>query len=147
MGIYTVNPASEFEKMSKEINSFFEKNLTGGNSPRVSIGDFSPRVDIIDDSKVLIFKAEVPGIPKENVKVSVNDENILTIKGEKKFNKENVKTCCKSERQYGVFNRSFQLPSMIDTEKIEARYDNGILTLTIPKLEPEKPKERDIEIS
>jgi HSP20 family protein len=147
MAYFRVNPFAEFEKVTKDMEDFFQKNLEGGNRPRVTIGDFSPRVDIIDDKNILIFQAEVPGVAKENIKVSVSDENVLTIKGEKKFDKENIKTCCKSERQYGQFTRSFQLPDLLDTDKIEAKYDNGVLSLNIPKLEPVKPKEKDITIS
>lgn len=144
MAYYRINPFREFEAAVKNMEDYFEKNV---KNPRVSYGDFSPRVDIIDDENGLVFNAEVPGIPKDHIKVSVNDENVLTIKGEKKFEKENIKTCCKSERQYGSFSRSFQLPDMLDTEKIEAKYNDGVLTLNIPKLEPVKPKERDITIS
>jgi len=147
MAFYRVNPFAEFEKVTKEMEDFFQKNLEGGNRPRVTIGDFSPRVDIIDDKESMVFQAEVPGVAKDNIKVSISDENILTIKGEKKFGKEDIKTCCKSERQYGQFSRSFQLPDLLDTDKIEAKYENGVLSLHIPKLEPVKPKEKDIAIS
>lgn len=147
MAYFRVNPFAEFEKVTKDMEDFYQKNFEGGNRPRVTIGDFSPRVDIIDDKNVLIFQAEVPGVAKENIKVSVSDDYVLTIKGEKKFDKENIKTCCKSERQFGQFTRSFQLPDLLDTDKIEAKYESGVLSLNIPKLEPVKPKEKDITIS
>ena len=72
----------------------------------------------------------------------------MTIKGEKKFErKDEVTSCCRSERTYGEFMRSFQLPDNTDSEKISASYNNGILTLTIPKIEPVKPSEKQVEIS
>ncbi len=147
MPFYNVNPFSELERVAKDMEDFFGKNLEGGNRPKVSFGDFSPRVDIIDDKNAMIFQAEVPGVAKDMIKVSISDDNIMTIKGEKKFDKENIKTCCKSERQFGTFSRSFQLPDLLDTDKVEAKYDNGVLMLSIPKLEPVKPKEKDITIS
>ena len=142
-----VNPFLDMEKMTKDIDDFFESNFKGGNKPRVQFGDFSPRVDIIEDEKQVIFQAEIPGVEKEQVKVSVNDDNTLTLKGEKKFNKEGISTCCKNERQFGSFSRSFQLPEQLDADNIEAKYENGVLFLTIPKMEPVKPKEREISIS
>ncbi len=148
MAMIRLNPAWEMQNLMKEMNGFLRNNFSQENRPRIEIGDFKPRVDVSEDTKSIFFEVEIPGVKKEDVKVSVNNENILTIKGEKKFErKDEVTSCCRSERTYGEFMRSFQLPDNTDSEKISASYNNGILTLTIPKIEPVKPSEKQVEIS
>lgn len=141
------NPAWEMNNIMSEMNRIMHQNFSAENRPRVEIGDFKPRVDVLEDEKALYFEAEIPGVSKDSVKVSVNEENILTIKGEKKFErKEEATTCCRNERTYGEFMRSFQLPQNSDTEKISASYESGVLVLTVPKMEPVKPKEKEVMI-
>lgn len=151
------NPYWEFENLSKEFEKFFSANMRGGGRPRFYLGDFRPRVDVSEDEKGIYFDLEIPGIRKEDVKISLNEENVLLIKGEKKFPGDSAekeeessesedRRCCRSERAFGRFARSFQLPKDIDGDKVEAKYQNGVLALSIPKLEPVKPKEVSIEI-
>lgn len=147
MTMIRFNPMWEMQNAARHMNRFVRHNFSHENMPRFEIGDFKPRIDVIEDEKALYFEAEIPGVIKEDVKVSVNDENILTIKGEKKFErKEEAKLCCRHERNYGEFTRSFLLPDNVDSEKISANYENGVLTLTVPKMEPAKPKEKVVEI-
>jgi len=147
MTMIRFNPLWEMQNMAKEMNRFLQNNFTAENKPRVEIGDFKPRVDVLEDENALYFEVEIPGVNKKDVKVSVNDDNILTIKGEKKFDrKEEITTCCRNERSFGEFVRSFQLPENVDSEKISASFENGVLTLTAPKMEPVKPKEKEVEI-
>ena len=147
MGYMRMNPGFELNRITRNIDNFVNDVLSPENRPRVEIGDYKPRVDIIEDEKNIYFEAELAGVSKDDVKVSVNDENILSIKGEKKFERKDVvKLCCRSERAFGTFSRSFQLPDNVDSEKVEAKYENGILYLTLPKIEPVKPKEQSIEI-
>ena len=142
------NPMWEMQNIARDMNRFMRDTFSQENRPRVEIGDFKPRIDVIEDENALYFEAEIPGVKKEDVKVSVNEENILMIKGNKKFErKDEAKTCCRNERSYGEFMRSFQLPENTDPEKISANYENGILTLTVPKMEPVKPKEKEVKIS
>ena len=147
MSFLRINPGIELERMSRDIDRMWKDFASSDNRPRIEFGEFKPRVDIIEDDKNIYFEAELAGVRKEDVKVSVNDENIMTIKGEKKFErKDEVKVCCRNERAYGNFTRAFQLPDNVDSEKIEAKYDSGVLTLTLPKIEPVKPKEQTVEI-
>jgi len=145
MTLVRFEPFRGFERLSKRFGDFandFEKGIS------FEMGGFSPRVDVLEDTKSIYFEVEIPGVKKEDVKVSVNNENILTIKGEKKFErKDEVNSCCRSERSFGEFMRSFQLPDNTDSEKISASYNNGILTLTVPKIEPALPKEKEVTIS
>jgi len=100
-----------------------------------------PSVDITEDGDKLTLAAEMPGVKKEDVKISLNN-GILTIEGEKKQAKEEkAENSYRSERYYGKFTRSFNLTSEIDAEKIKADYDSGILTITLPKSEKVKPRQ------
>ncbi|MBI5324272.1 MAG: Hsp20/alpha crystallin family protein [Ignavibacteriae bacterium] len=147
MAFVKFNPWWEFENLTKEFDKMFKTVSNPETRPRVEFGGFKPRVDIQEDEKNIYFDIEVPGVKKDEVKVSVDEDNILTIKGEKKFEKKNdIKVCCRSERTFGDFERSFQLPDIASADKIEAKYENGMLYLSVPKLEPVKPKEKTVEI-
>jgi HSP20 family protein len=107
---------------------------------------FSPKFDISEDKNKLFFEAEVPGIEKNEIKISMQD-NVLTISGEKKRAEVvNEKNYFRTERTYGSFKRSFTLPSDIDVEKTEAKFENGVLTISIPKYSVERNVEKMIEI-
>jgi HSP20 family protein len=96
-----------------------------------------------DDSYLLSL--DVPGIPQENIKVEANDGR-LTISGERSsFNSENGDLFRRVERSFGKFERSFQLPQNVDQDKIQARYENGVLEVMVPKAEVAKPKSIQIE--
>lgn len=108
---------------------------------------FQPPVDIIEDNESIYFDIEIPGVLKDEVKISVSDDNILKITGEKKFIENNaIKTCCRNERNFGVFSRAFRLPENVDPEKIEASHKHGVLKIRIPKISPVKPEEREVQI-
>jgi HSP20 family protein len=106
-----------------------------------------PPVDIYETDDSLVLKAELPGINPEDVEIRVED-NTLYLKGERKFQK-NVKeeNLHRVERSYGMFSRSFVLPNSIDSDKVQAAYKDGILTLTMPKREEAKPKTIKINVS
>ena len=144
MALVRFDPFRGFENLSKKMSDFIGDFDKGVN---IEFGGFAPRVDISEDEKYLYVHAELPGINKENVKITVNDDNVLIIKGEKK--REEVvedKTFIRVERNYGSFSRSFMLPDNVKTDSISAKYENGILSLTLEKIEPVKPKEVNVEI-
>jgi HSP20 family protein len=108
--------------------------------------DWAPRVNVEEQEDRFEITADVPGMKKEEIDIEVRD-NVLTIKGERKLEKEEENTnyhIC--ERSYGTFQRAFTLPENVTTADIEAEYADGILRLTVPKAEPEKPKEIRIEV-
>jgi HSP20 family protein len=145
MTLLKFDPYRSFEgamkKMSRFVNEF-EKGVT------FETGGFNPRVDIFEDEKNLYVLAEFPGMEKSAVKVSVNEERILTIKGEKnRETTESERTPIRSERIYGTFERQFILPELVDWENISATFNNGVLELKLNKREPEKPKEIEVTIS
>ncbi|MCE5248845.1 Hsp20/alpha crystallin family protein [bacterium] len=108
---------------------------------------WSPRVDINETDKDLVIDAELPGIDKKDVKVEVKD-NLLTISGERKQEKKTEDAeCCRLERHYGKFERSFALSDTVDTGKISAKYKDGVLTVTLAKTEKALPKEISVEVN
>ena len=111
-----------------------------------SVGVSAPVVDVVEKEKEFQISAELPGLDEKDIEVSVADD-LLTIKGEKKEEKEErARNYYVSERRYGAFQRSFQLPSGIDAEKIEANFQKGVLTLTLPKTPEAQTKEKKIAI-
>lgn len=100
-----------------------------------------PAADLIENKDNFVVTAELPGIRKEDIKVTVQN-NMLIISGEKKRETENNgDTWHRVERSYGSFNRTFDLPALIDANKINAEFKDGILRVHLPKVEEAKPKE------
>lgn len=108
-------------------------------------GEWSPLVDVIDKKDNILVKAELPGVDKKDVKISLS-ENTLTIRGERKEEKEIKKEdyyCC--ERAFGAYSRTIALPAEVDKTKAKATFKNGVLEITLPKIEEIKPKEIEIQ--
>lgn len=100
-----------------------------------------PAVDVFEDKDSVKIIAELPGVSRDDVKLSI-ENNVLTIRGEKKQEaEENTERVHRYERTYGSFERAFALPNSIDTDKIEADHADGILTISIPKAEKARPRE------
>ncbi len=112
---------------------------------KIEGGGFIPIVDIAEDSKAVYFHVELPGIKKEDVKVNVDEDNVLIIKGEKKPLIPKDTTVHRNETSSGEFERRFILPDDLDKDKIEAKYENGLLDITIMKEEKPEPKEVEIK--
>ena len=113
---------------SSMIDRYFNDSMTrsGGST-------FVPKVDILENEKSYELQVAAPGISKDDFKIELND-NVLTVSGERKFtNEKKDKNFHSIETQYGSFTRSFTLPENVDSSKIDAKYNNGILELTIPK--------------
>lgn len=113
----------------------------------MKVTEWSPLVDIAEDDKEYVVKAELPEIKKEEVRVKVED-NVLCISGErKKETEEKGKRYHRIEREYGSFMRSFALPDDADGSKANAEYKDGILKVHLPKSEKAKPKSIDVKVS
>ena len=106
-----------------------------------------PGVDVVDDDKSIRLTAELPGVKKEDVKILL-ENGVLTVSGEKKneFEASEEINVFRNERLFGKFERKFELPEDINPDEIKAKFENGLLNISIAKLEPEKPKERIIEV-
>jgi len=110
-----------------------------------SYGTWAPVVDIFESGDNLIIRAEVAGLDKDDVDISV-ENNTLTLRGERKREMEfEEKDAYRLERLFGVFTRSFMLPKTVDSARISASYKNGVLELTIPKVEQARPRRIEIK--
>lgn len=106
----------------------------------------APRFEVSETDEAILIEAELPGMDEKDIDLTLQD-NILTLKGEKKREEETKKkNCYISERSYGHFQRSLQLGSGVDADQVDASFKNGVLTINIPKLEPEQSKTRTIDI-
>jgi HSP20 family protein len=125
---------------------FFEDAVTRlMNEPRGS-RPWSPAVDIFETEDALTLRADLPDVKTEDIDIRV-ENNTLTLKGSRKFNKEeNAKGYHRIERSYGDFLRSFAVPPTVETDKVAAEYKNGVLTITLPKKETAKPRQVKVAI-
>ena len=107
-----------------------------------------PAIDVSENEGAYLVKAELPGVAREDLNVTIND-GILTINAERKEEKKDEKDgrVIRQERYYGKFVRSLRLGSDIDEERIEAQYENGVLNLSLPKTAEVKPRKVDVKIS
>ena len=131
------------DEMDRVWDRFF-KDLPGKELFR---GEWTPSVDVSETKDSVVVKAEVPGMEAEDLDVSLNN-NFLTIKGEKKHEKEEKdEDYHMVERSYGSFSRSVRLPAEVQEDKVKANYHNGILKITMPKSEEAKKKEVKIQVA
>ena len=107
---------------------------------------WSPAVDIYETENELVLKADVPDVDLKDIEVRVENQT-LTVRGERKFEQaEDAKGYHRIERNYGTFVRSFAVPATVDTEKVNAVYKNGVLSISLPKKEAAKPRQVKVEI-
>ncbi len=139
---------SDLSHINREMNRLFDSFLRGGVSDDGSFGTFwNPPVDIREREDAYLVEVELPGLTKDDVKITM-ENNVLMIKGEKSQESEEKRgSCHRTERVYGSFLRSFTLPSSVKNDKIEAQYKNGVLTITLPKVEEAKPKAIEVKVS
>ena len=133
------DPFKEFERFFDDLRRTSEQNPRGEMT-------FLPAVNISHGPEKAEVEIEIPGIPKKDIDIQL-ENGVLTISGEKKVaeNKEGQNYLLREQR-YGRFQRSFQVPDSYDVDKIGARYDNGVLFITLPKKEESVPKKLKIDI-
>jgi len=108
-------------------------------------GEWAPVVDIIENEHAITIKAELPGIDPKDVAVTI-DNNVLTLKGERHFEKEVKKeNYHRMERAYGTFARAFALPAFVDMENVKADFRNGLLTIALAKKEAAKTRAVEVK--
>jgi HSP20 family protein len=128
-----------------EMNRLFDDFVVRG-PVRHAEGRWIPAVDISENENSLYVDVEIPGMKKEDIKVSL-EHNVLSLRGEKKHEKEvKDENYHRWERSYGSFARSFELPIPVQADKIKASYKSGVLHIELPKAEEVKPKEIPIEV-
>lgn len=149
MSIIRWDPSRDLVSTQDRFNQLFTHTFARalGDQQEVSPRAWVPPVDIYETGDSLVLKAELPGINPDEVEIRVED-NTLYLKGERRFEKEvKEENLHRVERLYGTFTRSFALPNTIDADNVKAEYENGILTLTMPKREEAKPRTIKINVS
>jgi len=147
MAIMRWRPWGDLVSVEDEMNRLFGDFFGQLPARRAwAVERWSPAVDISENNDKIHVDVEIPGMKKEDIKVSL-ENNVLMLKGEKKQEREiNEENCHRLERRYGSFVRSFELPVRVKADQIKAAYKNGVLHVELPKAEEVKPKEIPIEV-
>jgi HSP20 family protein len=143
MDLIRWNPLNEMVSLRERLNRLFDDSQfpTDWSKEDAAMGIWSPAVDLFEKNDHLVIKAELPGIEKKDISVHMKD-GVLTLKGERKHENEvQDGNFYRREMSYGKFQRSFRLPGDVDPEKITAQFENGLLTIEVPKPEQHKPKQ------
>jgi HSP20 family protein len=133
-------------EMDRLFDTFLREPFGPIDWPQWGVGKWSPPIDVAEDEKELTVRAELPGIDPKDLDVSVVD-NHLVLSGEKKESSETKeKGVYHSETRYGSFRRTLPLPEGVDTEHVDAQYNNGVLTLKMPKTAPAPQKKIEVKV-
>jgi len=148
---YTGAVPPEMTSMARRLNRAFEDAFQGWPLwSREDTGSVAsawlPPVDVFEQKDALRIVAELPGVKADDVRISL-ENSLLTIRGEKKQTaEEQTERVHRYERCYGVFERSFTVPTTVDADHIKAAYEDGVLTVTLPKVERAKPRQISVEV-
>lgn len=138
-------PFREVSRLRREMDHLWDDYFgSGRRGLRPLESEFALTVDVKETAETVVVKAEVPGMDAKEINISVTG-NMLTIKGEKTSEREDKEDYHLVERSYGSFSRSLTMPAAVDMDKIEAKYDKGVLTVTCPKKEEVKPRAIEIK--
>ena len=145
-----LDPFKEMDDLHTRMTKLFAlapRRLSNGEKEALTVAEWAPSVDITEDEKEYLVKADLPEVKKDDVKVTV-ENGVLTITGERKFEKEEKdKKYHRIERSYGNFLRSFTLPDAADGSKVNAEFKDGVLKVHLPKSEKAKPKTVEVKVS
>lgn len=148
MNLIKWDPLRELEEVTNRLNRLFGRSLpqTSTSQEMLTMADWTPSVDIAETGTAYLVKGEIPGVNKDDVKVTVED-GMLTIQGERKMEKEEKgKKFHRIERSYGSFMRSFRVPDDVEESKIKAEFKDGMINVTLPKSEKAKSKSKAVNI-
>ena|SRR5438105_6975204 len=141
------SPLNELGRIRSQIERLFENPFDLVVPSTGFFEGWTPAVDVHEDKDKYVVKAEVPGMKKEDIDVSL-DGSTLTISGERKHEQERKEDeTYRSERFFGRFQRNITLPAAVDASKIDANYKDGVLTITLPKSEEAKPRQIQVKTS
>jgi len=149
MNLVKWDPFKELEDVSTRLNRLFGRSALPVESDRemLSVADWMPSVDISETDKAYLVKAEIPGVSKDDVKVTIED-GMLTIQGERKQEQEDKgKKYHRIERSYGCFMRSFRVPDDADESAAKAEFKDGMLNITLNKSKQSRSNAVNISIS
>lgn len=143
------NPIRELDNLhDRVLRALYRRSDTQDEDGMQSLtaAEWSPVVDIVEDDKEYLIKAELPEVPKEDVKITL-DNGVVTIRGERKLEKEeDNRRYHRIERSYGCFVRSFTLPSDADPGRISADFKDGMLQVRLAKCEEKKPRQIEVKV-
>jgi len=147
MAITRWDPYREVLTLQNRLNSLFHDYGRGyGENDSVSTAAFVPPVDVYEDEHKIVLKLEVPGLKQEDLDIQI-ENNALTVKGERKFEKEEKEeNFHRIERRYGSFFRSFTVPNTVNSEAVKASYDAGVLRIELEKRAEAKPKQIKVQV-
>jgi len=141
------DPFMEFNKLQDRFNQMFNNqqfapmNLARSGEQALTQPDFVPAVNVFEDEHNITIEADLPGVAEKDLDIRL-ENNMLTITGERRLeNEEKKENFHRIERSYGRFTRSFTLPPMVDSENVNAEFNNGVLKITLNKKEEAKPKQ------
>jgi HSP20 family protein len=139
------NPINDFRTLqARFLEPFFGRfNYMDDNLPS---GTWAPAVDVAEDAEKIHVKVEVPGMEEKDLRINFED-GLLTVSGERQFERREDRNYHRIERAYGSFVRTFSLPRSVDASQIVANYRNGVLEIEIPKKEEAKPRQIQINAS
>ena len=142
------DPIKEMDELHRRLNSLWTgvPRRSGDDKETMTVAEWMPTVDITEDDKEYLIKAELPEVRKEDVKVTV-EHGVLTISGERKFEKEeNGRKYHRIERAYGKFTRSFTVPDDADDAKVKAEFKDGVLAVHLAKNEKSRPRSIEVKV-
>jgi len=149
MNLIKWDPFRELEDVSNRLNRIFGRSTARAESGQemLAVADWSPSIDISETDAAYLIKAEIPGVKKEDVKVTIQD-GMLTIQGERKIEKEEKgKKFHRVERSYGSFVRSFRIPDNADENSVKAEFKDGMLNVTLAKSAKAKAKSVNVAVT
>lgn len=140
-------PFDRLTSLREEMNRLFDLSFPGFTRDVSLFSGWNPALDVYQDKDNVFVKAELPGMKKEEIDISLHD-GMLTLVGERKHETQTKEgEMFRSERYFGKFHRSITLPTTVDASKVKAAYKDGILTVTLPKSEEAKPKQIKVGVS
>jgi HSP20 family protein len=144
------NPTTDGANLARRMENLFDEMVGRGlwrtSEERPLRGSWVPAINILERQDAMVITADLPGLKAEDVDVTV-EEGTLSIRGERRLEEASEgETYHRVERLYGVFERSFTLPNSVDVDKIDARFSNGEMVLTLPKREESKPRSVKIKV-
>jgi HSP20 family protein len=139
-------PMRSLSTPQEQMNRLFDTTFPG-QADHSALASWAPAVDIYETENELVLKADLPEVTEKDLDIRI-ENNLLTIRGERKFEqKVNENNYLRIERSYGAFSRSFGLPNTVNTEAIKAEYNNGVLTVQLPKRAESKPKQVKVNVT
>jgi HSP20 family protein len=145
--IVRYEPFRGLSTLHDQVNRLFDETMFRGQGEGFAITPWAPSVDIYETPNELVVKADLPDVDEKDIDICV-ENNLLTIRGERRFEKSvSEDNYLRVERTYGTFTRSFSLPNTVNAEAIHAEYNNGVLTVNLPKREESKPRQVKVSVN